>query len=215
VFRFLCGNSRTGSIIGKGGVSITHMREESCARIKVEHLVPGAEERVIVVSAPDTPDTDLSPSQNAAVRVYSRMMEMATSGGKDNEGANLNDAAAAARTVRLLVPSSQVGCLLGKGGCIINQMRDESGAQIRVMPKEQIPAGRLLCSALHSLVIAPFLSRRRNRCTVLSSSPSTRPASDLHGPPCRTLGECIHFRTMRWPRLLAGSGVQGLGLVVP
>jgi poly(rC)-binding protein 2/3/4 len=29
--------------------------------------------------------------------------------------------------------------LLGKGGKIIEQMREETGAQIRILPKEQLP----------------------------------------------------------------------------
>ena len=41
--------------------------------------------------------------------------------------------------VRLLVPKSHIGCLLGKGGKIIEQMRKEFGAQIRILPKEQHP----------------------------------------------------------------------------
>ncbi|CAL0305627.1 unnamed protein product [Lupinus luteus] len=40
---------------------------------------------------------------------------------------------------RLLVLSSQVGCLLGKGGSIIKQMLADSGAQIRILPKDKLP----------------------------------------------------------------------------
>ena len=40
---------------------------------------------------------------------------------------------------RLLVSSSQIGCLLGKGGAIIAEMRKLSGAHIRILGKDQIP----------------------------------------------------------------------------
>jgi hypothetical protein len=41
VFRLLCPNARTGSVIGKGGEVIKQLREDTGARIKVEHAVPG------------------------------------------------------------------------------------------------------------------------------------------------------------------------------
>lgn len=41
--------------------------------------------------------------------------------------------------IRLLVPSSQIGCVLGKGGAIITKLREESGAQIRVVGGDQVP----------------------------------------------------------------------------
>lgn len=45
----------------------------------------------------------------------------------DNEGGT------AKVTVRLLVDNSQVGPILGKGGCTINELRTKSGANIRVI----------------------------------------------------------------------------------
>jgi poly(rC)-binding protein 2/3/4 len=46
--------------------------------------------------------------------------------------------------LRLLVLSSQVGCLLGKGGSVIKQMSAESGAQIRISPRDRLP----ICSSV-------------------------------------------------------------------
>lgn len=40
---------------------------------------------------------------------------------------------------RLLVSSNQIGCLLGKGGSIIAEMRKLSRAHIRILGKDQIP----------------------------------------------------------------------------
>lgn len=42
-------------------------------------------------------------------------------------------------TTRLLVPSSKVGCLLGQGGSIINEMRRRTKADIRVYSKDEKP----------------------------------------------------------------------------
>lgn len=40
---------------------------------------------------------------------------------------------------RLLVSSNQIGCLLGKGGSIIAEMRKLTRAHIRILGKEHIP----------------------------------------------------------------------------
>lgn len=40
---------------------------------------------------------------------------------------------------RLLISSNQIGCLLGKGGAIIAEMRKSSHAHIRILGKDQIP----------------------------------------------------------------------------
>lgn len=42
-------------------------------------------------------------------------------------------------TTRLLVPSSKVGCILGQGGHVINEMRTRTQADIRVFSKEDKP----------------------------------------------------------------------------
>jgi polyribonucleotide nucleotidyltransferase len=40
---------------------------------------------------------------------------------------------------RLLVPSSKVGCILGQGGHVINEMRRRTQADIRVYSKDDKP----------------------------------------------------------------------------
>lgn len=42
-------------------------------------------------------------------------------------------------TTRLLVPSTKVGCLLGQGGHVINEMRRRLQADIRVYSKDDKP----------------------------------------------------------------------------
>ncbi|PNY06405.1 KH domain-containing protein at4g18375-like protein [Trifolium pratense] len=42
--------------------------------------------------------------------------------------------------LRLLILSNQVGCIMGKGGSVIKRMSAESGAQIRILAKEEIPS---------------------------------------------------------------------------
>ena len=42
-------------------------------------------------------------------------------------------------TKRLLVPTSRIGCLIGKGGSIITDMRKITKANIRVLTKDNLP----------------------------------------------------------------------------
>jgi hypothetical protein len=50
------------------------------------------------------------------------------------------DAQATGRiSARLLVPKGQIGCLLGRGGQIIESMRRETGASIQILPSESLP----------------------------------------------------------------------------
>lgn len=42
-------------------------------------------------------------------------------------------------SAQVVVPSNQVGCLLGKGGSIISEMRRATGAFIRIIGGNQVP----------------------------------------------------------------------------
>ena len=56
--------------------------------------------------------------------------------------------------LRLLVLSSQVGCLFGKGGSVIKQMSAKSGSQIRILPRDKLPP---CASASDELVQVPLV----------------------------------------------------------
>jgi len=42
-------------------------------------------------------------------------------------------------TAKLLVPSDQIGCVIGKGGQIVQNIRSETGAQIRILKDDRLP----------------------------------------------------------------------------
>lgn len=125
--RLLCPNTRIGSIIGKGGSVIKKMREETGAKIKVEEQVPDCDERIVLISAAEYVDTYPSPAIEAALQVFRRLAELQMDKEMDNKSF----------MVRLLVPSSQIGCLLGKGGSIVSEMRKVTKANIRISPKDE------------------------------------------------------------------------------
>jgi len=71
---------------------------------------------------------DPSPTIDAAMRLQPRCSQKA-----DKES---NDSVI---TTRLLVLSSRIGCLIGKGGSIITEMRNATRASIRILSKENLP----------------------------------------------------------------------------
>ncbi|KMZ61799.1 hypothetical protein ZOSMA_4G00880 [Zostera marina] len=125
IFRMLCSSEKVGSLIGKAGVIVRSLQSDTGAIIKVIDAVSNCDERVIVISAHENSESKHSPTQEAILRVHSRLTE--TGGEKGPSSA------------RLLVPSQQIGCLLGRGGNIISEMRRMTGAHIRIFLKEQVP----------------------------------------------------------------------------
>ncbi|KAK9281039.1 hypothetical protein L1049_003931 [Liquidambar formosana] len=88
-----------------------------------------------------------SLAQQALVRVFERILKVDEERGggsaeseKGEEKEKKEEGGGNVVVCRLLAPSNQVGCVLGRGGKIVEKIRQESGAQIRVLPKDHIPA---------------------------------------------------------------------------
>ena len=81
---------------------------------------------------------------------------------------------AAATVVRLLVTVPQIGCVLGKSGSVIKAMREATGAQIRVMPKDARPPFALETDELIQVLPHTFMPVSLLPCA-------------LYGMPCISL----------------------------
>ena len=88
--------------------------------------------------------------QKALFLVLERIIEAEP----DSDGVDGETVKSLMMVLRLLVLSSQVGCLLGKGGSVIKQMSAESGAQIRILPRDKLPP---CASASDELVQVPLV----------------------------------------------------------
>ncbi|KAH7443849.1 hypothetical protein KP509_02G052900 [Ceratopteris richardii] len=126
----LCPNEKIGSVIGKGGSIIRKIREESGAKIRVCDQVGDSDERVIQISSLEYLDSYASPTLEAVMQVFKRLADIYAE----------RDGRHAVFVIRLLVPASQIGCLLGKGGQIISEIRKTSRANIRIPPKDELPS---------------------------------------------------------------------------
>ncbi|XP_058007269.1 KH domain-containing protein HEN4 isoform X2 [Hevea brasiliensis] len=134
VFRILCSNDRVGGVIGKGGTIIKAIQNETGASITIGSTVAECDERLITVTAPENPESHHSAAQKTVVLVFSRYVEAGI-----EKGLDLSYSKGCPVTARLVVPSNHVGCLLGKGGIIISEMRKTTGTGIRVLGGDQVP----------------------------------------------------------------------------
>ncbi|KAL5726878.1 hypothetical protein ACHQM5_000125 [Ranunculus cassubicifolius] len=144
-YRILCHDIRAGGVIGKSGSIIKAIRQETGAWINVHQLIPGDEERVIEITDVQRRDADrrvppFSPAQEALFMIHDRIIESDAGFGfgyvDDDEEFGPRGGGGNRVATRLVVAKANVGCLLGKGGKIIEQMRIETKTQIRVLPRD-------------------------------------------------------------------------------
>ena len=147
-YRILCCDMKAGGVIGKSGSIIKSIRQHTGAWINVHELIPGDEERIIEISDTRRRDPEgrmpsFSPSQEALFLIHERILESDSQfgfggvGGEEEEdyGGVVTGGGNRVAT-RLVVSRMHVGCLLGKGGKIIEQMRFETNTQIRILPRD-------------------------------------------------------------------------------
>ncbi|KAH0462898.1 hypothetical protein IEQ34_007480 [Dendrobium chrysotoxum] len=122
--KILCATEKIGSIIGKSGSNVKQLEKQTGARIHVEDTDSDAKERVIIVSSKEGPSNPISPTIEAVLQLQRKTSEVAEKG---------------TITTRLLVSASKIGCLLGKGGDVITEMRRRTHADIHVFSKSDKP----------------------------------------------------------------------------
>ncbi|XP_041038456.1 poly(rC)-binding protein 2-like isoform X2 [Carcharodon carcharias] len=117
--RLLMHGKEVGSIIGKKGETVKKMREESGARINISE--GNCPERIVTLSGPT------SAIFKAFAMITHKLEE-------DINSAMANSTASSQPpvTLRIVIPASQCGSLIGKGGCKIKEIRESTGAQVQV-----------------------------------------------------------------------------------
>ncbi|XP_077339967.1 poly(rC)-binding protein 2 isoform X8 [Lithobates pipiens] len=95
------------------------MREESGARINISE--GNCPERIITLAGPT----------NAIFKAFSMIIDKL----EEDISSSMTNSTASSKppvTLRLVVPASQCGSLIGKGGCKIKEIRESTGAQVQV-----------------------------------------------------------------------------------
>ncbi|XP_062900006.1 poly(rC)-binding protein 3 isoform X4 [Mobula hypostoma] len=117
--RLLMHGKEVGSIIGKKGETVKKMREETSARINISE--GSCPERIVTITGP----TD----------TIFKAFSMIANKFEEDVNASMTSSPVASKppvTLRLVVPASQCGSLIGKGGSKIKEIRETTGAQVQV-----------------------------------------------------------------------------------
>ncbi|KAL4588566.1 hypothetical protein LXL04_001458 [Taraxacum kok-saghyz] len=128
IFRMLFPSDRVGILIGKSGSVIQSIQNESGAHITIHPPVSDCDQRLITITATESPESRNSPAQKAVVLVFNRSVEVGFQ--------KVLDPLVAAR---LVISQNQMGCLLGKGGSIVADMRKVTGAVIKIVGQHLVP----------------------------------------------------------------------------
>lgn len=152
VYRYLCPVKKTGSIIGKGGEIAKLIRSDTKSNMRINEALPGCEERVVTIYSTSDElnhfgdDGELvCPALDALFKVHDMIVTDIDADEDDDEDDDVSEKKQTVVTVRMLVPSDQIGCVIGKGGQVIQNLRNETNAQIRVI-KDHLPACALTLS---------------------------------------------------------------------
>lgn len=156
VFRYLCPVKKIGSVIGRGGDIVKQLRMETRAKIKIGEAVPGCDERVVTIysasgetnAGGDDGEKALSPAQDALFRIHDRVVAGDDGASSDGEQSV---------TAKLLVPSDQIGCVLGRGGQVVQNIRSETGAHIRIVKDRNMPLCALSSDELVQVCVFTFI----------------------------------------------------------
>ncbi|XP_008794247.2 protein BTR1-like [Phoenix dactylifera] len=126
--RFLVSNIAAGCIIGKGGSTITEFQSQSGARIQLSRnheFYPGTTDRIIMVSG----------VTSEIIKAMELILEKLLT-----EAEESNDAESKSK-VRLIVPHSSCGGIIGKSGSTIKSFVEDSGAGIKISPQDNNHVG--------------------------------------------------------------------------
>ncbi|KAH8915068.1 hypothetical protein BT69DRAFT_1310452 [Atractiella rhizophila] len=161
--RFIIPNSRMGSVIGKAGSKIKEIQDASGARLQAsEAMLPGSTERILSVSGVADAvhiavyyigmviqeHAGASTATNQSYRPAGGSASGSRGGYSGSYGrdaytpspaapaAGYGTAASSApgsQTQQIFIPNELVGCIIGKGGSKINEIRQMSGSHIKIL----------------------------------------------------------------------------------
>ncbi|KAH8268538.1 hypothetical protein KR026_008530 [Drosophila bipectinata] len=121
----------SGAIIGKGGETIASLQKDTGARVKMSKshdFYPGTTERVCLITG----------STEAIMFVLDFIMDKIRE--KPDLTTKIIDAESKQtqerdKQVKILVPNSTAGMIIGKGGAFIKQIKEESGSYVQISQK--------------------------------------------------------------------------------
>lgn len=123
-----------GAIIGKGGETIAEIQKSVGARIKMSKpndFYPGTSERVCLITG--------GPDAIATIVHFLNMKIKEKPDPNAKPAIDFDNKIAAEREkqMKVIVPNSTAGMIIGKGGCFIKHLKEKSGAFIQLSQKSK------------------------------------------------------------------------------
>uniref|UniRef100_A0A7S0J7X2 K Homology domain-containing protein n=1 Tax=Calcidiscus leptoporus TaxID=127549 RepID=A0A7S0J7X2_9EUKA len=156
-------NMHVGTIIGKGGANVKGIREESGCKVSIAEMAGASTERLVSITGGPL-------GINKAVELMISVLDEPL-----KDVAALADPAAdtaTSHTLKLCLSNNQVGGIIGKGGGVIKQIREDSGAMIKAETAAPQMAERVVTV---SGAKAPVVSAISQIVAKLSTMPDDAP----------------------------------------
>ncbi|XP_050510590.1 RNA-binding protein Pasilla isoform X1 [Diabrotica virgifera virgifera] len=131
-FKVLVPSVAAGAIIGKGGETIAQLQKETGARVKMSKshdYYPGTTERVCLITG------SVEAIMNALDFIMNKIREKPDLA--KNMGDSENKMHERERHVKILVPNSTAGMIIGKAGNYIKQIKESSGSYVQISQKSK------------------------------------------------------------------------------
>ncbi|UYV74433.1 NOVA1 [Cordylochernes scorpioides] len=133
-FKILVPAVAAGAIIGKGGETIAQLQRDAGARVKMSKahdFYPGTSERVCLISG----------TVEGILQIHEFIMDKIKEKPDPNAKMAIDfdhkQPAEREKQVKILVPNSTAGMIIGKGGSYIKQIKEESGAYVQISQKSK------------------------------------------------------------------------------
>lgn len=141
ILKVLVPNYAAGSIIGKGGANIAQVQQTTGARIKLSpnnHYYPGTQERIGLIIGEVANLITMLEFVIDKIRQEPQQAKM---------NANIQFDTERAQRMKIVVPNSTAGMIIGKGGAVIKSYSEQTGARIQISQKdaESVAGERIVC----------------------------------------------------------------------
>lgn len=126
-FKILVPSVAAGAIIGKRGGTIAQLQEETAAKVqmsKATEFYPGTTERVCLITG----------SVGSILRILEFIMEKIIEK-PDPKPVPPKPPGEREKQVKILIPNSTAGMIIGRSGCYIKHIKEKSGVYIQISQK--------------------------------------------------------------------------------
>lgn len=123
-FKILVPSTAAGAIIGKGGETIAQLQKDAGTRIKMSKandFYPGTSERICLITG----------NVDSIMKAVKFIMEKI----RDKPDMPYDRSAAEDIQLKILVPNTTAGMIIGKGGNYVKQIKEDSGSYVQLSQK--------------------------------------------------------------------------------